>query len=50
VVASDYVVLPLMKLYKPAWRYPVRTLADDLTAHLAYGVATAATFRLLSSS
>ena len=48
VWASDYVVLPLAKVYKPIWEYDARTLADDLSAHLLYGVATAATFRLLS--
>ena len=49
VWASDYVILPLAKLYKPIWEYDARTLADDLGAHLLYGVAAAATFRLLSS-
>ena len=48
VWASDYVVLPLAKVYKPIWEYDAKTLADDLSAHLLYGVATAATFRLLS--
>jgi hypothetical protein len=50
VWTGDYVVLPLMKIYKPIWRYDVRTLADDLSAHLVFGIATAAAFRLLSSS
>ena len=49
VWASDYVVLPLAKVYKPIWEYDARTLADDLSAHLLYGVATATTFRLLSA-
>jgi uncharacterized protein DUF6789 len=49
VWAGDYVVLPLAKVYKPIWEYDARTLADDLSAHLLYGVATATTFRLLSS-
>ena len=48
VWASDYVILPLAKLYKPIWEYDARTLADDLSAHLVYGVTAAATFRLLS--
>ncbi len=47
VWAGDYVILPLAKLYKPIWEYDARTLADDLSAHLVYGVTTAATFRLL---
>ena len=48
VWASDYVVLPLAKVYEPIWEYDVKTLADDLSAHLLYGVTTATTFRLLS--
>jgi len=48
VWASGYVVLPLAKLYQPVWEYDAATLAKDLSAHLVYGVATAATFRLLS--
>jgi hypothetical protein len=50
VWAGDYVVLPLMKIYEPIWRYDVRTLADDLSGHLVFGIATAAAFRLLSST
>jgi hypothetical protein len=49
VWASDYVVLPLAEVYEPIWRYDAKTLADDLTAHLVYGVVTAATFRVLSA-
>ncbi len=48
VWASDYVVLPLAGVYKPIWEYDAKTLADDLSAHLLYGVATATTFRLLA--
>lgn len=48
VWGSGYVVLPLAKLYKPVWEYDATTLAKDLSAHMAYGNATAATFRLLS--
>jgi hypothetical protein len=44
VWAGDYVVLPLAGLYKPLWEYDIKTLADDLTAHLVYGIATATTF------
>jgi hypothetical protein len=47
VWASSYVVLPLAKLYKPIWEYDAKTLAKDLSAHFAYGLGTAATFRLL---
>ena len=48
VWAGDYVILPLAKLYNPIWEYDLKTLADDLSAHLLYGVATAATFEFLS--
>jgi hypothetical protein len=37
----------LAKLYKPIWEYDAKTLAKDLSAHFAYGLGTAATFRLL---
>jgi uncharacterized membrane protein YagU involved in acid resistance len=48
VLASDYVILPAAKLYKPIWEYDPKTLAKDLTAHLVYGLATATAMRLLS--
>jgi hypothetical protein len=48
VWATDYVVLPLAKVYKPVWEYDASTLAKDLSAHLVYGVTTAVAFRLLS--
>jgi hypothetical protein len=48
VWASDYVVLPLAKVYEPIWKYDAKTLTDDLTAHLVYGIVTATAFRLLS--
>ena len=50
VWAAAYVVLPPTKLYKPIWEYDARTLWDDLSAHLVYGMATAATFGLLARS
>jgi len=49
VWASSYVVLPLAKVYKPIWQYDARTLAKDLSAHLAYGTGTAAAFSVLSA-
>jgi hypothetical protein len=49
VWASSYVVLPVAKVYKPIWEYDLRTLAKDLTAHLAYGVGTATALRLLTA-
>lgn len=45
VWGSGYVVLPLAKLYKPIWEYDAATLAKDLSAHMVYGVTTAAAFR-----
>jgi hypothetical protein len=48
VWAAGYVVLPLMKLYQPIWEYDRKTLADDLSAHLVYGLGTATAMRLLS--
>jgi hypothetical protein len=49
VWASSYAVLPLAKLYKPIWQYDAETLAKDLSAHMAYGLATAITFRVLTA-
>ncbi len=48
VWGSGYVVLPAAKLYKPIWEYDATTLAKDLSAHLAFGVGTAVTFRILA--
>ena len=47
VWGSGYVVLPAAGLYQPIWEYDRRTLANDLSAHLVYGLTTAAAFRLL---
>jgi hypothetical protein len=41
------VILPAAKLYKPIWDYDFNTLANDLSAHLAYGLGTATALRLL---
>jgi hypothetical protein len=48
VWASGYVVLPAAGLYRPIWEYDRRTLANDLGAHLVYGLTTAMVFRMLS--
>jgi hypothetical protein len=48
VWASGYVVLPAAKLYKPIWDYDRTTLANDLSAHLVYGLSTATAFKLVS--
>ena len=47
VWGSGYVVLPAAGLYQPIWEYDRRTLANDLSAHLVYGLTTAAVFRVL---
>ena len=48
VWASGYVVLPLLGVYEPIWKYDLETLAKDLRAHLVFGTATAAAFCLLA--
>jgi hypothetical protein len=48
VWASGYIVLPEAGIYKPIWEYDAKTLADDLTAHLAYGAGTGISFWMLS--
>jgi len=48
VWASSYVVLPVAGLYQPIWKYDAKTLAWDLSAHLAYGAGTGAAFWVLA--
>jgi hypothetical protein len=48
VWAASYAVLPQLGLYKQIWEYDRTTLARDLSAHLVFGVVTAATFRVLT--
>ena len=50
VWSSGYVLLPFAGLYEPIWRYDARTLGEDLSAHLVYGVATGSVFWLLSQA
>jgi hypothetical protein len=45
---TSYAVLPLAKVYEPIWKYDARTLGQDLSAHLVYGLATSAAFAALS--
>ena len=49
VWGSGYVVLPLLGVYEPIWKYDIETLENDLSAHLVFGTATAATFWLLAT-
>jgi hypothetical protein len=48
VWAGGYVVLPAAKLYEPIWKYDVKTLANDLSAHLVYGFTTAVAYQLVA--
>jgi hypothetical protein len=45
---SGYVILPLVKVYKPIWAYDRATLAKDFGTHVAYGAVTAAGFTALA--
>ncbi|MBW3619942.1 MAG: hypothetical protein KY461_06835 [Actinobacteria bacterium] len=38
--AASYVGLGAMGIYQPIWEYDRETLQQDLTAHLAFGLAT----------
>ncbi len=38
---ASYVSLPIAGFYRPIWSYDLRTLWDDLSAHLVYGAASA---------
>ena len=48
VWANGYVVLPLLGVYEPIWKYDLQTLGKDLSAHLVFGTATATAFCLLA--
>lgn len=48
VWAAGYTLLPRAGLYKPISDYDAKTLAWDLSGHLAYGACTGAAFRLLA--
>ena len=50
VWATSYAVLPQAGLYQPIWKYDAKTLAWDLSAHLAYGAGTGTTFWLLTKT
>ncbi|GAA5141884.1 hypothetical protein [Pseudonocardia adelaidensis] len=45
---SGYVTLALTGVYEPIWKYDVRTLADDLSAHFVFGLTTSATYAALT--
>ena len=48
VWGGGYVVLPAAGLYRPIWQYSPKVLAKDLSAHLVYGLTTAAAFKVVS--
>ncbi len=45
---AGYVVLPLIKVYRPIWEYDAKTLGRDLSAHAAFGLGTAAAYRAMA--
>jgi len=45
-----YLILPEGGLYKPIFEYDAKTLAWDLSGHLAYGASTGVTFWLFAKS
>jgi hypothetical protein len=47
VWGMSYVILPAAGVYKPIWEYDLHTLWQDFSAHLVYGLSTAASFRAL---
>jgi len=47
--ARACVILPAATLYQPIWDYDAKTLANDLSAHLVYGLATAAALRVFKA-
>ena len=47
---ASYVILPIAGFYKPIWKYDLKTLWQDLSAHLVYGVASVGAFWRLCRS
>ena len=48
VWVTGYIVLPQAGIYRQIWEYDAKTLAIDLSGHLAYGTGTGVTFWLLT--
>jgi len=48
--ATSYAVLPLLGVYKPMREYSNDILWQDLSAHLAFGVALGLAYRMLAGS
>ncbi|TFW00186.1 hypothetical protein [Orlajensenia leifsoniae] len=47
---TSYAILPLLKVYRPIWKYDARTLRDDLSAHLVFGLTAASAFAVIAPS
>lgn len=47
---ASYVVLPIAGFYQPMWKYDLKTLWQDLSAHLVYGAGVAGAFWRLCRS
>jgi hypothetical protein len=46
---TGYAVLPQAGIYRQIWEYDAKTLAIDLSGHLAYGAGTGVAFWLLAT-
>jgi hypothetical protein len=42
---ASYAVLPIAGFYQPIWSYGLKTLWDDLSAHLVYGSTVALVYK-----
>ncbi len=49
VMATDYTLLPLMKLYRPPWRYSAKALGADFATHLVHGLSVAGAYKALDA-
>ena len=47
---ASYVSLPIAGFYKPIWSYDLKTLWQDLSAHLVYGLGVGLAFKLTCRS
>lgn len=47
---ASYVSLPIAGFYKPIWSYDLKSLWQDLSAHLVYGLGLGVAFKILCRS
>lgn len=47
--SNSYATLGALGVYDPIWEHDPDTLRDDLSAHLVFGLAAGATYRLLTA-